>query len=438
MSFLIIEIIVLFSFLMISMLMREGALNRTVLACFVVSWAFFYDYFNYHAHNYLNQELYSIKLFFEVLVVTAFLIVMIRGKVKRTDATIMMLLGFTVACTFVIGAANDFSLRMIYVDFRSIFLPLLLCLLFAITGFFEDIDSQVVVRWGIFLLLINGALSVWDYLEFDGNYEDLWRYQSLLQSKAALYRDHFNEDQLVYQLVRDGQLRSSGFLVSALTASYLYAFVAIYFLFRITQIRLSSLAVDLLVFLMFLFFIYVTKVRAGYVMVVFALIMFCVYGVLVKKELKYLAVFLFPLCAFLLLSFYLLYGGGFGIDASSLGRIAQYEVLVDRFKIIGSGLGSFPGMFDSLYIYKLLELGVFSLLVFYVLYKTILDDIRVARYLDLIYVQFSVFLFLATFQHIAGSAYYFFFIFYLMLFRYGFKEKMFNSENDLGSEGKIG
>lgn len=414
----VLEVAVALCFLSIVMLLAMGGLARTVLACFIVSWVFFYDYTAYHLENMAGRELFAIKLFFEFLLVVAVFLFVSRLRLNKYDVLKFFVLVVIASYAVVLGLSNGYSVRMAYVDFRAIFLPLLVCVALSSIRFFEAVNGRVVVKFGFLILFINGGFSLWDYVVFDGDYEGFWRYQSLLASKAELYVDH-NEGQLIYQMVRDGNLRSSGFLVSALIASYLYAFAAIYLMARLLVRRKEYFFSSFIGFVFLNAFIYITHVRAGFLMVAFAFVVFSFYKMFFLQSVKKITVLILPGAAFLLMLFYLSYGRGVGVDHSSLGRLNQYVFFMGNFSPLGYGLGSFPSMFDSFFVYAFLELGVLSMAIFYLMYRLLAwrGAAHPVWHRDLVNVQFAVFMFLATFQHVAGSAYYFLFLFYPLLFR---------------------
>ncbi|WP_375057339.1 hypothetical protein [Zobellella sp. DQSA1] len=406
------ELLVIVLFFSISSLLVSARKGKTILACFIVFWAFFYDYISFYLKTALGFDIFSIKLFFEILVMTAFVALLLRRKFEIADAIKILVIISMALFAAMVGFFDSLPVRMIYVDFRAIFLPLVLCSLLLSIKYFDVINIRLVFCFGIFMVMLNGMISVWDYATFSGDYESIWRYQSLLQSKLELYQN-YNPGQLVYQVIRGDELRSSGFIVSALTASYIYAFCAIFFLYQLLGMRKEFFVFNVVLFFFMLAFIYVTQVRAGFLMVFFSFFVMFFYKFSHCLNLKKITMFLVPSVTFLLMVFYLMTGEGIGIDSSSLGRLVQYNYLALEFNLVGYGLGSFPGMFDSFFIYTLLEMGMLSFLLLYVIYKMLTSAVS-HYYRDFVYAQFSTFIFLCTFQHVAGSVYYFFFIFYLM------------------------
>lgn len=419
-SGLLFELLVVFCFLTVGSLLMQGEGARNLLAVFLIGWSFFYDYISYQLNLLLGIELVSIKFFIELLAAQAFLLILIKGVISKSRLLGIFVLLIVAGAAALIGFSNGHSVKLIYIDFRSIFLPVVLFVLLSSVGFFESVNVRLVMSWGWFILMLNGFVSIWDYIWFTGDYEEYWRYQSLMVSKENVYGERFNASQLVYQLVRDGELRSSGFVVSALTASLLYAFYAIYFLFQFLVLK-RNIFWALFFFLLSMIFIYVTNVRAGFLMVIFSFFMILLQKIFRAEPLRRFSVFIAPLIAFLSIWIYLALGRGYGIDASALGRLDQYQFFFKEFIFLGHGMGSFPKMFDSFFIYAALEVGGVALILPYIIFKLFRSAAADNKFdgSNLYYIQFSVFIFVCMFQHVAGSAYYFLFLFYLMVFGRG-------------------
>lgn len=412
----LLECFFLLLFALLSSFIMLGRRAKNFLACFIVVWAFFYDYIAYRLYVFLGYELISVKLFFEILLLVTMFFIAYRLKFNKSDFLILLLLSLVAFVGGMIGYLEGYSARAIYIDFRSLFLPLVVCLGLAIVNFYENLNLGLIVKCGLLILLFNGFVSAIDYLTFEGDYKSIWSYQSLLMSKRELYAN-YDDAQLVYQLVRDGQLRSSGFIVSPLNASFLYAFASIFLLWRLFSLKKKGLLLVLFATMLMLFFIYITQVRSGFLMFVFAILMLSFFNFVKDRNLKRVFVVLIPALAFCVMISYLLFGFGAGIDSSTLGRLSQYELFISEVKLLGHGLGSFTKMFDSMFIYTFLELGVLAVVIFYTMFKmlTLRKVLFFSSYSNLVNIYFSVFVFLASFQHVAGSAYYFLFIFYMMM-----------------------
>ena len=266
------------------------------------------------------------------------------------------------------------------------------------------------------LTLFNGVYSIYEYLTFNGNYENIWRYQSLLNSKMEV-NSNYNEAQLAYQMVRDDNLRAAGFLVSALIAAYIYGFIAIHLICNILIFKKSKrVFLDGMLLFAYIVFSYITQVRTSFLMVIIALLF--IYSLKLVKSGKAKQALAIGASVLLVTGLFAFLSSNVGVkDASSLGRIAQYNTFFSNLTLLGGGLGSYPRSFDSFYIYSILELGVFSLLLYFTLFrmsvsrkKPSLEQKRFGIYTLL---QFSLFLFVCSFQHISGSMYYFLIVFLL-------------------------
>lgn len=384
MTHLALEFFFLILFSLLSSLIMFGKRAKNLLACFILVWVFFYDYIVHHLNVFLEYELIVVKLFFEILLLVAFAFIIYRLKFNKSDLMILLLLSCVVLIGGVVGYLEGHSVRMIYIDFRSLFLPLIVFISLSIVKFYDNLNLEMIVKCGLFILILNGCVSAVDYLSFDGDYKSIWRYQSLLMSKQELYANY--DEQLVYQFVRGGQLRSSGFIVSPLNASYLYAFASIYFLWRLCSLQRKGFLKFLFATTLMLFFIYITQVRSGFLMLIFALVMLLFLSFVKDEGLKRASTLLVPMLAFLAIIFYLLIGVGVGIDSSTLGRISQYELFITQMELLGHGLGSYTKMFDSMIIYSFLELGILSLVVFFTMFKmlTLSKIVFYAKYSNLI------------------------------------------------------
>lgn len=270
---------------------------------------------------------------------------------------------------------------------------------------------------------LNGVVAVHEYITYTGNYESLWRYQSLLDSKLSI-NDGYNTGQLIYQIVRDDKLRASGFLVSALIASYIYGFFLVKIVCDIFILKKKNkIVTNILFFILYLIFSYVTMVRTGILMVGIAIVLIFIFKLIKSDRLRKLSAIAFSLSLVSLLFLYLSSDFDFIKDASSQGRISQYVIFFKDFTPLGHGLGSYPGAFDSFYIYSLLELGFGAIAFIVILISLAISTVASERVesnqlnkrLQLcILVQLVVFLFVCSFQHISGSVYYTLLILYIV------------------------
>ena len=103
------------------------------------------------------------------------------------------------------------------------------------------------------------------------------------------------------------------------------------------------------------------------------------------------------------------------LDASSAGRILQYQYLMSNLSILGEGLGANVGKFDSFYIYSFVDLGLMAcalLGLFISWFKYF--PLRKGRYFTLeskgypmLQMSYVIFFPVLAVQHVASSLYYF-------------------------------
>ena len=261
------------------------------------------------------------------------------------------------------------------------------------------------------ICLLNSVYAVYEYFNFDGNFTKIWRYDLLLEAKLsndADFQEHFME----YQLTRGGKLRSSGFFVSALASGFFTALASILVTNKLINDKLDSSSIWYgLILILFLISVYVSQVRTALVIYFLTLLFaYIASSYRIKKKQFVTYVFCVPL--------FILFAGLIFIDyldPSSLSRVIQYQSLATDFSILGAGLGKHVGKFDSFYIYSVIDLGIFSIFLFWLFVK----------YFDFLPIKKSECLFLETknipivqsayltffpilaVQHVASSLYYF-------------------------------
>src|SRR5690606_6115085 len=122
-SGLLFELLVVFCFLTVGSLLMQGEGARNLLAVFLIGWSFFYDYISYQLNLLLGIELVSIKFFIELLAAQAFLLILIKGVISKSRLLGIFVLLIVAGAAALIGFSNGHSVKLIYIDFRSIFLP---------------------------------------------------------------------------------------------------------------------------------------------------------------------------------------------------------------------------------------------------------------------------------------------------------------------------
>ncbi|KPM75458.1 hypothetical protein [Pseudoalteromonas sp. UCD-33C] len=382
---------------------------------------FISDYLLYKV-GYGLGELSVGKLYIElvfILLLVFFLNTLMKQHFKLDIVNSPYVLLLPLSLTFfAIGAFNNGIVQAVN-GWRSIFLFVFFSWLIFIglNSAERKVLFKVFLKTLVLICVLNSLYSIYEYLNFDGSYSNIWRYNLLLEAKVA-QDSSFNERFLQYQLVRGESLRASGFFVSALASSFFTAFVAILITNVIVNTKFSYLHVVYVgILILLLLSMYFSQVRTSIVLYIFALTFsFSSKFKRLSPSLFLVYIFTLPLIFFVLAIL-----NQSSLDASSAGRILQYNYLFSNFSILGQGLGGNVGKFDSFYIYTYADLGlgaVLLLLFFYSLYKKIpVSYGQSSRYerdgMPILQSAFIAFFPVLSVQHVAGSLYYFSVLFLL-------------------------
>lgn len=407
MSILFEAIAALISVIIAMLIFSERSYHKRLFLAVMISYVFFYDFLNFHMTEFLGSEVIVFKLGLELNTALLFIKVLISKKrAPEESKKYLLLIGTVILCSAAIGVTTGSNLKSMYLDFRSLLLPVLFVISLIQSRATQGYDVKFIMGILSVLLVINGIYSLVEFLTYTGEFQSYWRYRSLLKSKLGLNSD-YNENQLFYQIVRGDDIRSSGFIVSALAAGYLYGFLAIYYLTAAIEATYIPRRIRLFLFSMaFLGFSYLTQVRTSFMMIGVAIGIIGLMKMIRSSKINAKVAYLVPVAMMLILYVYLTSSISLFKDASSQGRLVQYQTLINSFTVIGKGLGSYPRSFDSYYIYTLLEMGVFAFLIYYLFYQIMVDQ-RLRRRSNLhVYTQFAIFLFICSFQHVSGSLYY--------------------------------
>ncbi|ATM74544.1 hypothetical protein CRN79_01205 [Serratia fonticola] len=396
---------------------------RSILIGVLVVYLFMYDYVNYYLGVISGTEIIIYKLGVEFILLSALFKMFFSRKISRPSFKYLMIVSLIVLISAIFGLVGGATAKSVYTDFRDIFSSIFLAILLVITSKNPEAELSVFIKVFFVMATINGVVAVHEYITYTGNYESLWRYQSLLDSKLRV-NDSYNTGQLIYQIVRDDNLRASGFLISALIASYVYGFFLVKIICDIIILKKkNNMMFNIFYFLLYLLFSYVTMVRTGVLMVVIAFVIILIFKLISSDKLRKISAIIFSLSLVSLLFLYLSSDFEFSKDASSQGRLLQYITFFNDFTPLGRGLGSYPGAFDSYYIYTLLELGIGAIIFIFVLISLATsvakNDEAVSNQMNkrlrlCVLVQLAIFLFVCSFQHIAGSVYYTLLILYIV------------------------
>ncbi|MFH2502125.1 hypothetical protein ABK730_09180 [Klebsiella indica] len=391
---------------------------------------FFYyfgiDYLNYNMG--LSQDVvnYVIKSFPDVLMISLLLrlfLFEVHKKKKTSNENeqginlffISFLIVSLVYIIYGIAKGNGFARSIL--DWRDVGVPVLVMFLIVRTRVINFNDGHKLIKFIGFLVILNAIKAIYDYYVFNGNVESSWRYDFLIELNLRNNAD-YESRMAVYQIIRNGNLRSSGFFVSALEFSFIVGmFFFYYYLTLLNSIKFNNAKMFLysIVSMIICFLgVYVSQVRTAFIIIVFNIIFYHLcfrQNVMIKFRPKLTLIFA-TACS--LIMFIIIYILGDSVDTSSYGRLAQYIYLLEAFNPIGVGFGGYKGMFDSFYVYGLLTFGLPFL---YFIYFFIMRYVKIFRdniYADnvyfplvgLIFTAFPVMLLAMSFQHVAGSLYY--------------------------------
>ncbi|MEM5353827.1 hypothetical protein VOI32_37645 [Paraburkholderia caribensis] len=245
-------------------------------------------------------------------------------------------------------------------QWRRYFVPILLAVLLASSGLPQRVNPRTLIRLLLSIACIMATYAIYEYVTFNGDFTQLWYYNFVAQAKESISTDaHL----LQYQFMRGDQLRASGFFISAIEYSLFNALALTYAIISVYTARnFSTRIIFMLVSLLLIGGEIVANVRIGWVVFALALISVCQIHFVRIKSFSKLAVAPILILA---LSFLLIIVGKSDLDASSVGRLAQYAAVPSTFQIQGYGLGAITNngatYKDSWYISVLMVFGVASI-----------------------------------------------------------------------------
>ncbi len=412
-----IEILTITFYLSISGLVISKAKEFTLP--FYIIFNVFNDYL-FYSIGFSAGEGQIYKTFNEVFF-TVLLAVYLANKVLEGRLNLHRGLFFLLAIgglTLGYGAVQNGLLKA-YLDFKEIFLPILTLLLLYELKAFDTKTYKFVTYLFLSCALINSLIAIMDYMSFDGNYLNYWRYDLLLSAKTNR-DDSFITHFIEYQLVRNGNLRASGLFASALEFAFFTAgnlIVSLHFLLKSSSLR--NICILAIISCTLIVGIYVSQVRTAY-LIVFGYIAIQIFIKHIKNyrhvmNSLYIAFPIGIICLFFLLENQL--------DSSSIQRVYQYrQILNSPALIIPQGLGTFPQAFDSFFLFLYANIGILSLVVFSYFFKTMGMAIRsfsanedkcYAYIMAILITSFWV----MSIQHFAGSLYYIFIIYNMLMIR---------------------
>lgn len=402
---------VLFNFsAMLSFLSRK----RHIIVYVFIFYNAVNDYL-FYTMGYLAGQGAIYKAFNELLLVGLF-VYFFTVKFKQRDLKFsvdtLVILSVSVLCLMIGILNNGFSNA--FTDWRDIFLYLIILLLFRDLGYLRKLSLRNLENFLIVLALISTLFACYEYVNYDGNYASIWRYELLLQAKIQQSED-FLEHFVSYQLVRGNNLRASAFFVSALEFAFFLSVAAIFIVRRIKEE--NNINNTLFLFgclLLLLCGMYVSQVRTSMIVFfIFIAVMSLSYFMEVKKSFVISLLYFFPTLVLIILVLFHNY-----LDTSTAGRYFQYlDVLTSSSSIIPQGLGTFRQKYDSYFLYLISNMGVFGVGILFFIFKGITKAIDRS---DLtVSILIMTVPFVMTMQHVAGTFYY---IVILTLFYYPYEK----------------
>lgn len=392
---------------------------------FLFIYYFGINYLNYIMGSSQGVENFLIKAYPDVLMLSLMLrlvVVITRGsdgniRKKGVDKFFFVFVIFSlISVAYSVARGN--SISRIILDWRDTAAPVLIMYLMVRTKVINFSDGDRVLHFIALLVVGNSVMAIIDYYSFNGIAESSWRYNFLIDLNLKTDSD-YESRMVVYQIVRNGNLRSSGLFVSALQYSYIAGMFCFYyylkFLNSLRWLNFVGLSISLISMIICLVGVYVSQVRTAFLIIAFN-ILFYHLCLSYKNNFSFkpkLTIFLAAIGS--LGMFYAIYYLGESADASSYGRLAQYAIMITEFEPLGAGLGAYKGLFDSFYVYIILTIGIPALYFIYYFNKKYISIFSVKNieidksyipFIGVCFTAFPVMMLAMSFQHVAGSIYY--------------------------------
>lgn len=289
-------------------------------------------------------------------------------------------------------------------DWRDIFLYLFIVILFRDLNLFHKISRNKIENIFLTLSFLSSVLAIYNYLTFNGDYTSEWRYELLLQAKLNQSED-FLEHFVSYQLMRDGNLRASGFFVSALEFAFFSATCLILAMIKYKSLNSIKSKIGYISLITVLFIgIYCSQVRTAYIIIILYFLINLMMRLMRNRFFLYRVIAIslpFVVVSFLILFHALL-------DTSAASRYYQYrEVFTSINFIIPAGLGAFKQQYDSYFLYLIANMGLFGFVVIFYIYKRAISKSKyeIQQFTSHTILFITVF-FVMSMQHVAGTFYY--------------------------------
>tara|TARA_R110001583_G_scaffold59697_1_gene177500 strand:+ start:84011 stop:85186 length:1176 start_codon:yes stop_codon:yes gene_type:complete len=329
-----------------------------------------------------ENVVFILKAWQEYLFLFLILILIVeKGSSNKKMFFLLLLLLFLSFYGIVSSIINGFGIQDSILGWRMYLLPILIPCLIYLNGGFKNIDNQIFYKYLkglLFFIIIYALYQNAIFKHYDGqdvifatdNFRQKGEY---VLRKSLWFYEYFGSDHILpgwFNLVRDGKIRATSIFVSPIIFAQFLGVLGSFFMAKFTYSRKKFSTAILIVIT--LYGIYLTQVRAG---LIFYLITFII--IYFDKKVKHDNYLILGLPLFLVvLTFFSLMFFKVG-DASTIGRLGQYEELFRYFKIFGFGFGSGKSIiaYDSLIISVIFGLGIFSL-IYFKIHLIVLNGIR--------------------------------------------------------------
>lgn len=408
----------LFELLFLAVLLQNAVLiskkNYHFLVASLVFYLMFSDYILLRS-GYDLGELSFAKIYVELVFVEVFILSLIRNQGKFFDQKRFIFLLLLSLLLLVVGATGNGVVPAVSA-WRNLFLYILISEMIVYDSK-EKLPLNTFISALVFFTFANGVAAILQYVNYGGNIENTWRYE-LIQASWEHSNIKHHERFMNYQIEREGDLRASGYMSSALLFGFVAAFAVVMSFFKLHQAKTLALkAMWLAVGATLLVSVYVSQVRTAFFIVAFSIMYSKFSGSIKSKERLGVIVFLMAPVVVIM--------GGYlfsaYMDQSVQGRVVQYNELFSGFSIFGDGLGANVGRFDSFYIYAIRDVGIFALApILYLLYLVKNIEYPMAfpstSSRKIFYTMVASVLTISSVmavQHVAGSLFYFAVVFML-------------------------
>lgn len=300
-----------------------------------------------------------------------------RLSLSSDTARIVCVMLVLSALGFAVGLTRS-GLGEAIQQWRRYFVPILLAVLLTSSGLARRASARTLMRLLLSMACVMSVYAIYENLTFSGDFTKLWYYDFVAQAKESINTDtHL----LQYQFMRGDELRATGFFISAIEYSLFNALALTYAVISIYTSRSFSGRLHFsLISILLAGGEIVANVRIGWI--VFAVALLCATQVHFFGTRSFRKLAIAPV-VILLLSFALIIVSKADLDASSVGRLAQYASVPSAFRPEGYGLGAITNngetYKDSWYISVLMVFGIASIGYAWLMFSPLIDALAHLR-----------------------------------------------------------